>query len=317
MARLIFAGSPDFAVPTLQRLIASQHQVVAVLTQPDRPAGRGRRASPGPVKQCARGHKIEIYQPVGLRHPDVLRRLTAFAPDLMVIVAYGQLLPPAILALPRAGCVNVHASVLPRWRGAAPIQAAIRAGDEQTGVSIMQMAAGLDTGPVFASVATDIGARETAGALHDRLAELGADALLGSLDAILDGSLTPHPQDDAGATYAPRLNKTDALLDWSRTATELDRQIRAYNPWPVAETLLDGQRMRCWLSAPGDTGASAQSTGQCGRVETATDDGIDVHTGEGLLRLVEVQMPGRRRVKAGDFARGYDIVGKVFGFEAA
>ncbi len=318
MARLIFAGSPDFAVPALQRLMASPHEVVAVLTQPDRPSGRGRRAMPGAVKRCAQQHRIEVCQPVGLRQPDVLQKLTAFAPDLMVIVAYGLLLPPEVLTLPRVGCVNVHASVLPRWRGASPIQAAILAGDRQTGISIMQMAAGLDTGPVFATVATDIGTRETAGELHDRLAELGADELLGCLDSILDGSLLPHPQDDAGATYAARISKADALLDWSRTATELDQQIRAYNPWPVAETILDGQRLRCWLSSVTAAGAaSSASTDRCGQVEAASDDGIDVRTGCGLLRMVEVQMPGRRRIKAGDFARGYDIVGKVFSFEGA
>ena len=311
MARIVFAGSPAFAVPSLKRLLASQHEVVAVLTQPDRPAGRGRRLAPGPVKQCALQHDVAVYQPVGLKHTEVLDRLAVFAPDLMVIVAYGLLLPSAVLSLPDAGCVNVHASVLPRWRGASPIQAAILAGDRHTGVSLMQMAEGLDTGPVYAIEQTDIGARETAQELHDRLAELGADLLARCLDPILHGSLTPKAQNETAATYAPRISKADALIDWSRPAPDIDRQVRAYNPWPVAETVLDGQRMRCWRSVLVEAEAlSPGSSDQVGRVVAATNEGIDVCTGRGLLRLVELQMPGRRRVNAGDFARGCDVVGK-------
>jgi len=257
-----------------------------------------------------------VYQPVGLKQSDVLEQLTVFAPELMVIVAYGLLLPAEVLSLPGCGCINVHASVLPRWRGASPIQAAILAGDQHTGVSLMQMAKGLDTGPVYAVEQTDIGLHETAEELHDRLAELGAELLARCLDPILEGALTPAPQSDAEATYAPRINKADALIDWARPAVEIDRQIRAYNPWPVAETVLDGERMRCWKSVlvaadllhPESAGPATQ----VGRVEAATNQGIDVRTGEGLLRLVELQMPGRRRMNAGDFARGNDIVGKVF-----
>jgi methionyl-tRNA formyltransferase len=317
MARLVFAGSPDFAVPSLKRLIASQHDVVAVLTQPDRPSGRGRRLTPGPVKCCALQHELAVYQPVGLQHPDIQERLAEYAPDLMVIVAYGLLLPRTVLALPRAGCVNVHASILPRWRGASPVQAAILAGDAQTGVSIMQMAAELDTGPVFAVEQTDIGAHETAGELRDRLAELGADLLVRCLDPILDGALIPGQQSDADATYAARISKSDALIDWSQPAADIDRQVRAHNPWPVAETVLDGERMRCWRSVT--VGADAPPDpppDRTGRVEAVTNDGIDVRTGRGILRLVELQMPGRRRMNAGDFARGHDIVGKVLGFGA-
>jgi len=316
MARIVFAGSPDFAVPSLQCLFASQHEVVAVLTQPDRPSGRGRRLTPGPVKQCALQHEVAVYQPVGLKQSDVLEQLTQFAPELMVIVAYGLLLPAEVLSLPGCGCINVHASVLPRWRGASPIQAAILAGDRHTGVSLMQMAKGLDTGPVYAVEQTAIGRQETAEELHDRLAELGAELLARCLDPILEGTLTPEPQSDAEATYAPRINKADALIDWARPAVEIDRQIRAYNPWPVAETVLDGERMRCWKSilVAADLlhPESAGPATQVGRVEAATNQGIDVRTGEGLLRLVELQMPGRRRMNADDFARGNDIVGKVF-----
>ncbi len=316
MARIVFAGSPDFAVPSLERLIASQHDVVAVLTQPDRPSGRGRRRVPGPVKRCALQHDRPVYQPAGLRHRDVQDRLADFAPDLMVIVAYGQLLPPEVLALPQAGCINVHASVLPRWRGASPIQAAILAGDRQTGVSIMQMAEGLDTGPVFAVDRTDIGAAETAGELQDRLAELGADLLAGCLDSILSGDLSPGPQSEADATYAARISKSEALIDWSRSAADLDRQVRAYNPWPVAETLFDGQRMRCWRSAIDEQNTPADELDRpdlTGRVEAVTNDGIAIRTGTGILHITELQMPGRRRVNACEFARGYDIVGQVLG----
>jgi len=317
MARIVFAGSPDFAVPSLQRLIASRHDVVAVLTQPDRPAGRGRRLLPGPVKECALQHGVAVCQPVGLQHQDVQDRLAAFAPDLMVIVAYGLLLPPAVLSLPGAGCVNVHASVLPRWRGASPIQTAILTGDRQTGVSLMQMEAGLDTGPVFAVEKTDIGAHETSGELHDRLAELGADLLARCLDPILDGALTPSPQNEDEATYAARISKADALIDWSRSALDLDRQVRAYHPWPVAETVLDGERMRCWRSVVSEEFTSTDLPERTGRVEAVTNDGIDVRTGRGILRIVELQMPGRRRVPACDFARGYDIVGKVLGSDVS
>jgi len=204
--------------------------------------------------------------------------------------------------------------VLPRWRGASPIQAAILAGDRQTGVSIMQMAAGLDTGPVFALEQTDIGPTETAGELHDRLAELGADLLLRCLDSILNGGLTPRPQNEADVTTAARINKADALIDWSRPAADIDRQVRAYNPWPVAETILDGERMRCWRSVTRtDDGSPPELTEGVGRVEAATNDGIDVRTGRGILRIVELQMPGRRRMDAGAFVRGADIVGKVLG----
>ena len=315
MARIIFAGSPDFAVPSLKRLIASQHEVVAVLTQPDRPSGRGRRLTAGPVKSCAEKNDLVVYQPVGLRSEEVQERLAAFAPDLMVIVAYGLLLPPAVLSLPGAGCINVHASLLPRWRGASPIQAALLAGDQQTGVSLMQMAAGLDTGPVFALAQIDINAGETAGELHDRLAELGADLLARCLDPILDDALTASSQDGAGVTYAGRINKSDALIDWSRSAVELDRQVRAYNPWPVAETVLDGERMRCWRSdAAAEAAVSVQPDSALpGRIVAVTNDGIEVCTGRGILRINELQIPGRKRVTAGDFARGHDIVGKVLG----
>lgn len=317
MARLVFAGTPDFAVASLQRLMVSRHDVVAVLTQPDRPSGRGRKLMPGPVKKCAMQHDVAVYQPAGLKDPEVQNRLAEFAPDLMVIVAYGLLLPPEVLSLPGTGCINVHASVLPRWRGAAPIQSAILAGDRQTGVSLMQMAEGLDTGPVVAVEQTAIGTHETAGELHDRLAELGADLLIRCLDPILDGTLSAVAQPETGVTYAARISKADACIDWSRSAVDIDRQIRAYDPWPVAETLLDGERMRCWRSVALDTEPPADQSCRPGRIEVVTGEGIDVRTGQGILRLIEVQMPGRRRMHARDFVRGHDVVGKILGSRAS
>ena len=297
--------------------IAARHDVVAVLTQPDRPSGRGRKLAPGPIKKCAIQHEVMVYQPEGLRDSAVLERLVAFAPELMVIVAYGLILPPEVLSLPAAGCINVHASLLPRWRGASPIQSAILAGDPQTGVCLMRMVEGLDTGPVFAVERTAIGAHETAGELHDRLAELGADLLNRCLDSILDGSLSPVPQRETGATYAARISQADARIDWTRPAGEIDRPIRAYNPWPVAETLLNGQRMRCWRAlVPGPESPAGQS-GPPGRVAAVTGEGIDVCTGRGILRLVEIQMPGRRRMLARHYARGHDIVGKMLGPDAS
>lgn len=311
MARIVFAGTPDFAVPSLRALIATQHDVVAVVTQPDRPAGRGRRPRPGPVKVCALQNDIAVFQPVDLRLPGVAGRLRRFAADLMVVAAYGCLLPGEILAQPPGGCINVHASLLPRWRGASPIQAAILAGDAQTGVSIMRMTAGLDTGPVFAMRDTAIGAHETAGELQPRLAELGAALLVETLDAILTGQLAAHAQDDAAATYAARITKADAAIDWSRSAIEIDRQIRAYNPWPIAQTRLDDRSVRCWRSvvAARETPPDARP----GLVLAARDDGIDVASGRGIVRLVELQLAGRRRVAAAAFARGHDILGRVLG----
>lgn len=311
MARILFAGTPDFAVPSLRALIATQHDVVAVVTQPDRPSGRGRRLQPGPVKVCALQNDIAVYQPTDLRQAGVAARLRRFAADLMVVVAYGCLLPREILAQPPGGCINVHASLLPRWRGASPIQAAILAGDEQTGVSIMRMAAGLDTGPVFAMRETAVRAHETAGELQQRLAELGAALLADCVDAILTGELSARAQDDAAATYAARITKADGVIDWSRPAVEIDRQIRAYNPWPVAQTHIDDQSLRCWRSA-----MAAQETppdARPGLVIAARDDGIDVASGQGIVRLVELQVAGRRRVEAAAFARGRDIVGRVLG----
>ena len=310
--RIIFAGTPEFAVPSLQAVADSGHELCTVLTQPDRPAGRGRRTRPGPVKRLALELGTDVLQPRSVRDQSVQAALRELAADLMVVVAYGMLLPESVLAIPARGCINVHASLLPRWRGAAPIQAAIRAGDPETGVSLMQLDAGLDTGPVFATAGTAIGDDETAGELHDRLAELGARLLAQHLDAILDGSLEPKPQADDGVTYAGRIDKADAVIDWRQSSVDIVRLVRAFNPWPVAETLLDGQRMRIW-SACSEPDAEPSPGAPPGEVLACDPDGVQVRTGDGCVRLLTVQMPGRQQIAAAAFAHGYSLPGKVLG----
>ncbi len=309
-SKIVFAGSPDFAIPSLKSLIESRHRVAGVLTQPDRPAGRGRKLRPSPVKAFATEFGLDVMQPESLSDDAVQERLRSIGPDLMVIVAYGLLLPPPVLDIPRAGCVNVHASILPRWRGASPIQAAILAGDPTSGVSIMRMEKGLDTGPIYATGEISIGENETAGELQDRLAAAGARLLMDALEGILDESSVPRPQDDARATYAGRIDKTDARIDWHKAAIEIDRGIRAYHPWPAAETSLDGTRLRCWAALPD---RDATGDGAPGEVIGVGRGTIDVQTGSGVLRLTEVQLAGRQRMSAGDFANGYEALGKTLG----
>ncbi len=308
--RIIFAGSPDFAVPSLRALRAQGRDIVAVLTQPDRPAGRGRALTASPVKRLALELGLPVLQPDSLKPREAQAQLEALDPQLMVVVAYGQLLPPEVLALPARGCVNVHASLLPRWRGAAPAQAAILAGDPETGVSLMQLDEGLDTGPVYVTRRITIGERETAGELLHRLAELGAGLLAEALDDILAARIRPTAQPQLGATYAPRIQKSAAVIRWSASAVDIDRQIRAYNPWPVAETRLDGARLRCWAGVPLSEPASDRPPGT---VLGASDAGIDVQTGAGRLRLTRVQMPGKTPVPAGALAHGRPVVGRRLG----
>lgn len=311
-ARIIFAGSPEFATPTLQMLCDRGHRPVAVLTQPDRPAGRGRRLSSSPVKQLALALGIPVFQPITLKTEAVQAELRALTPDLLVVVAYGLLLPPAVLAIPPRGCVNVHASILPRWRGASPIQAAILAGDRTTGVSIMAMEAGLDTGPVYRCTELTIDAQETAGELEQRLAALGATALSTVLDDLLAGALRPQAQPDEGVTYAGRIRKADGHIDWRQPAVQIARQIRAYNPWPVAETTLSGKQLRCFTA----TTPSANKTtadAKPGQIIAADTHGLSVQTGDGLLVLGTVQLPGKQKIAAADLAHSRSLTGLVLG----
>lgn len=295
--KVLFAGTPDFALASLQALIASGVRPVAVLTQPDRPAGRGKRLTPSPVKRLADELGIPVLQPARLGDPAVSSELESLEPDLMIVVAYGLLLPQSVLDIPARGCLNVHASVLPRWRGAAPIAAAILAGDAQTGVSLMAMTAGLDSGPVYASATLAIGARETASELHDRLADLGSQLLLRHLDAIVDGSLVAVPQDESCSTHAGKINTQDAVMDWSRPAIELQRLVLAFNAVPGAWFMLDDERIKCW-----EAEAIAGVNRAAGWVVSAGQDGIVVACGEGALRLTSLQRPGKRRVAAREFA---------------
>ncbi|HKK14207.1 MAG TPA: methionyl-tRNA formyltransferase [Gammaproteobacteria bacterium] len=306
---VVFAGTPDFAVPALQALLAAPHPVVAVYTQPDRPAGRGRRLRPSPVKEAARQAGVEVRQPASLRDGETLASLQALSPDLMVVVAYGLLLPPPVLALPRRGCVNVHASLLPRWRGAAPIQRALLAGDAETGVTLMQMERGLDTGPLLAQARCPVGAADTAGDLHDRLAGLGAELLGRSLEAILQGRIEARPQDEGAATYAEKIHKAEAELDWRHSAEQLDRQVRAFNPWPVAQTRCADQPLRVWRSQVLDGAAHAPP----GTVVAAGAAGIDVACGHGVLRILQAQWPGRRPTEAGALANARPFTGVRLG----
>lgn len=296
-------------MPALEALVASRHRVLAVYTQPDRPAGRGQQLAMSAVKQCALQHGLAVEQPVTLREPSAVDKLASYRADVMVVVAYGSILPANVLALPRIGCLNIHASLLPRWRGAAPIHRALLAGDAQTGVTLMRMDVGLDTGPMLLERVTPIAASDTAATLHDRLASMGAEALLEALDGLIDGSISPRPQPEQGVTYAAKLRKEEALIDWSRTATELDRQVRAFNPWPVAETRWNQQQLRVWEAQPTNESTSAAP----GTVVAADADGIHVATGSGVLTLRRVQLAGRKAVTAAEFLNAHRIEGAFLG----
>jgi methionyl-tRNA formyltransferase len=303
--RIVYAGTPDFAVPALDALRAAGHGIVAVYTQPDRPAGRGQSVTASPIRQRAAELGLPVEQPVTLRSEEAVGRLRSYAADLMVVAAYGLILPPAVLEAPRLGCWNIHASLLPRWRGAAPIQRAILAGDAGTGITIMQMDAGLDTGPMLLVRPLPIGARENAGALHDRLAALGAEAVVAAIDEWQAGRLAPVPQPADGATYAPKIRKEEARIDWTAPAPAVDRLVRAFNPWPVAETRWQGRQLRVWAAEPVTTAAGAEP----GQVLEASGGRIVVAAGEGALSLTRVQLAGRRAMTAAEFLNAHALAG--------
>jgi len=306
--RIVFAGTPDFSVAPLEALVASPHEVVAVYTQPDRPAGRGRKLVPGPVKQKAQDFGIPVIQPTSFREEGAIDGLATLQPDLMVVVAYGLLLPESVLEIPRLGCINIHASLLPRWRGAAPIQRAILAGDSHSGVSIMQMDAGLDTGPVWLEREIALATNETGGSLHDKLAALGADALMEALPLIIAGDHRPVPQPQEGVCYAHKLSKEEARIDWKEPARQIERLVRAFNPWPVAHAELDGKKVRLWETQVLEGSTSAAP----GTVVATSRAGVDVATADGILRVTCLQMPGKRPVTAQEFLNARDLNGAVF-----
>ncbi|MBQ0753299.1 MAG: methionyl-tRNA formyltransferase [Gammaproteobacteria bacterium] len=313
--RIIFAGTPEFAATSLQALLESEHQVVAVLTQPDRPSGRGKKLSAGPVKALALSHQIPVLQPLSLRADDIAEQLNAYAADVMVVVAYGLLIPPAVLTLPRYGCINVHGSLLPRWRGAAPIQRAIEAGDAQTGVGIMQMEVGLDTGPVLLERRTPITLEDTGASVHDRLAALGASALTEALTDLpaLQDSAAVQPQD--GITYAHKLSKDDALLDWGDEPVRQVNRVRAFNPWPVAWTYYGGEPLKIW-AAETSLEHTQKNGVALGTILNVAAEGLTVATGSGAVLLTELQLPGKRAMAVGDLLRGrpdYFKAGEVLG----
>ena len=296
--RVVFAGTPEFSVPCLEACRSSGAEVVAVYTQPDRPAGRGRKLAPSPVKRAALAAGIAVEQPGSLKGAEAQATLAAYRPDLMVVVAYGLILPRKVLATPRLGCWNVHASLLPRWRGAAPIQRAILAGDAETGVDLMQMEAGLDTGPVLLEKRTAISREDTGGSLHDRLAALGAEALAEGLRRVLAGETLPAtPQAAAGVVYAHKLDKAEGRLDFTRPAIELERQVRAFDPWPGSDAEIAGEALRIWAAAALEQSHAAAP----GSLLAASREGLDVACGEGVLRVTAVQRAGGRRIAAADY----------------
>jgi methionyl-tRNA formyltransferase len=309
MKRLIFMGTPEFAVPVLEALVG-QYQIVAVVTQPDRVAGRGRRVKFSPVKKTALAHDLPLLQPPSLRRPEAAAELRELAPDVIVVVAFGQILPPEVLAIPPHGCLNVHASLLPRYRGAAPIAAAILAGDKQTGVTLMLMDEEMDTGPILAQAECEIEPQDTTGSLSIKLAHLGAGLLVEMLSRWLDGRIAPQPQDDSLATYCQMITKKDGLLDWSLPATDLWLRVRAYHPWPGTYTYWRGKRLKILRARPVTTSPSDKEPGQV----TSLDDGVAVVAGTDALLLEEVQLAGKKAMVVQKFIRGQrDFIGSVLG----
>ena len=308
--KIIFAGTPEFAVPCLQMLLDSGHEICAVYTQPDRPAGRGRKLQPGPVKELALTAGVPVFQPLTMKTSEDLQQISAFNADLMVVVAYGMILTQAVLDVPKLGCINVHASLLPRWRGAAPIQRSLMAGDQKTGVTIMQIVRKLDAGDMLHKEEYVIEASDTASDLHDKLAALGAIGLTKVLAQIQAGTVRPEAQDEALATYAEKLEKSEAVIDWTQAATDLARKVRGLNAWPVAQTLYRGNVLRIWQAVAADNDLSPPMEPG---VVRCVDKHMEVATGNGFLRLLEVQLPGGKRMPVQAFLSAHDVNGVKLG----
>jgi methionyl-tRNA formyltransferase len=310
--RAAFAGTPEFALPALAALNA-RHSLVGVFTQPDRAAGRGRRISASPVKQAAQALGLPLAQPASLKRAEERVALNEWRPDVLVVVAYGLLLPREVLEMPRLGCINIHGSLLPRWRGAAPVQRALLAGDAETGVSIMQMDAGLDTGAVFLERRVPITAQHTAGYLQAQLAELGALALIEVLDALAAGTLAATPQPAAGVTYAAKIDKAEGRIDWTQDAPAIDRQVRAFNPWPVAETRLAGEQLRIWGAHAVNVSSKDAKSADPGSIIELTGESMLVQCGTGALAVTSVQRPGRRPMSVRDLSHSLALAGRRLG----
>jgi methionyl-tRNA formyltransferase len=311
--RLGFAGTPEFAVPALSRLAGTQHSVEVVFTQPDRPAGRGQVLQASAVKKKALELGIRVLQPASFKSAEALDALRDAQLDVLVVVAYGQILPSAALAVPTRGCFNIHGSLLPRWRGAAPIQRALLAGDCLTGVTIMRMESGLDTGPMLLARSLDVGLRDNAQTLHDKLAQLGADLIVEAMQTIAAGNWRELPQPAEGVTYAEKISKAEAPIDWRHAAGQISRQVRAFNPWPVAQTQFNGEALRIWDAESVDLHfAAAGRDLSPGTVMAATGEGIDVACGTGVLRIYRLQLPGRKPLTAQEFLQGQRLTGAVF-----
>lgn len=304
--RLIFAGTPDFAANALSALIHSEHEIVAVYTQPDRPAGRGRKLHASPVKDVALANNIPVLQPDNFKQAETRDMLKSFNADVMIVAAYGLILPQTVLDIPRLGCLNIHASLLPRWRGAAPIQRAIAAGDKESGITIMQMNAGLDTGDILHIVKTPISENETGGSLHDRLAEIGAIAILETLTQLGKGQTQPVKQDDSLATYARKLDKAEANINWSDKAINIERLVRAFNPWPVAYTHLENNTLRIWSAKTVQANLKTQAIAfPVGSILDFSNQGIDVACAEGILRILKLQPAGSKAMDVAAFMNGH------------
>ena len=302
--RIIFMGTPDFSVPTLEALVASEHEVAAVVTQPDKPKGRGKEIHMSPVKECALKHNIPVYQPVRARNEAFVEEMRTLKPDAMVVIAFGQILPKSLLDLPKYGCVNIHASLLPKYRGAAPIQWAVINGDEETGITTMMMDVEMDTGDMLEKTVVKLNPDETGGSLFDRLSLLGGDLILSTLSKLEKGEITPQPQDHAQATYVKKISKSMGDIDWTMDAVSIERLVRGLNPWPSAFTRWNGKMLKIWEA---QVLPDLETKAPCGSVISASDEGLKIQTGNGVLCVTSLQLEGKKRMDTAAFLRGYQV----------